>query len=152
MKALDTARFSLEHEREGSTELFPGAYLILVGGRVDMPRRYEIVAEGTLGKRSFLEIHVVAVDGRAYMTDPFTGRWNEVDASGLPFDFADLGTTLGDILRSLNSVSFVGTEQIGGATSWRVKGTMLSGRCCRKDCPGLCPRRPRGSRSSWSCG
>ena len=44
----------------------------------------------------------------------------------LPFNFADLGRTLGDIIDSLEDPRITGTEEVDGVESWRVRGNVPS--------------------------
>jgi len=128
MLALDTARFTLEHEGDSSTQLFPGVTLQRVEGQVDMPNRFRIRAEAMSAfPRSFIEVNIVVVEDQAFMTD-FINRekWNQVPVENLPFNFADLGRTLSDIIRAIQNPAFTGTETVDGVSSWRVRGTVPS--------------------------
>ena len=133
MMALSTANFTLEHEGEGTTELFPSPKVDFrrVTGQVDMPDKFAIKVEGTIAfseeSRGFIEINVVAVGEQAFMSDIINKeRWNSIDLEILPFDFADLGNSLGEIIRAARAPAFSGTEKVDGVPSWRVKGTVPS--------------------------
>ncbi len=128
MMTLNTARFSLVHEGEGSVELFPGVELQQLEGQVDMPDRFRVSAEAmsTLF-RSFIRIDVVVSGDRAFIRDFIDeDKWNPTPVESLPFDFTDLGSTLSDIIMDLQAPVFTGTEEVDGAPSQRVKGTVLS--------------------------
>ena len=128
MMDLDTARFSLVHEGEGSVQLFPGIELQQLEGQVDMPDRFRLSAEAmsTLF-RSFIRIDVVVEGDRAFIRDFIDeDKWNPTPAESLPFDFTDLGSTLSDIMMDLEAPAFTGTEEMDGAPSQRVKGTVPS--------------------------
>ena len=130
MLDLDTAGFTLSHEDEASTNLFPGVDLNLIKGQVNMPDSFKIQVEAMTSfpfPRSFIQIDAVAVQGRAYMTDILIeDKWNEVTVESLPFDFTDLGRTLSAIILAMENPQMNGNEKIGGVPSIRVKGTVLS--------------------------
>ena len=44
----------------------------------------------------------------------------------LPFNFANLGGTLSDIIDSLEAPRIIGTDTIGGVTAWLLRGTVPS--------------------------
>ncbi len=133
MIALDTAEFSLTHEGDSSTVLIPTPLVVfnLVEGQVDMPDRYSIRVEGSVAfsedLKGFIEIRVVSSGDQTFMTD-FINRkkWNPVQPDVLPFNFADLGRTLGDIIDSLEDPRITGTEEVDGVESWRVRGNVPS--------------------------
>ena len=130
MIALDTARFTLEHEGEGSSQLLPGLELKRVEGQVDMPGRYKIRGEATVvlsqAARAFTELNVVVVEDQAFSTDLITGKWTDIPVGTLPFNFADLGRTLSAIISSLEEHVYNGTEVVDGVLSWRIKGIVPS--------------------------
>ncbi len=128
MLALDTASFTLSHEGDGSSQLLPGIQVQLVEGRVDMPDRFSVRVEAvSTFPRSFIEISVVAVGEEAYMTD-FINRERliPIPVGDLPFDFADLGRTLSDIIIAIQAPVVVGTESVEGVASWRIRGPVAS--------------------------
>ena len=130
MLELNTAQFTLKHEEEGSSQLFPGVELLLVQGKVRTPDRFEVSAEAmSTFPRSFIPVDVVVVGEQAFMTDFIhPDEWNDVPVGTLPFDFADLGRTLSDVMLSLQGPTFNGIEKVDGEQSWRVKGTLPSER------------------------
>ena len=128
MLSLDTASFTLSHEGEGSSQLFPGVQVQSVEGQVDMPDRF-IVKIGAVSTfpRSFIEINIVAVGEEAYMTD-FINRERliPIPVGDLPFDFADLGRTLSDIIIAIQAPVRVGAGGDEDEASWRIRGTVAS--------------------------
>ena len=128
MMALGTARFSLEHEGDGSAQLFPGVQLKQVTGQVDVPDKFKLRVEAVSAfPRSFFRIDVVVVGDKAFMTDFINSdKWNPWPIESLPFDFADLGRTLNDIILALQDPTFVGIEIVDDVPIWHIKGTILS--------------------------
>jgi hypothetical protein len=131
MISLDTASFQLTHEDEGSTVLFPGVVMQTVDGKVDMPNNYGIHMEGEVAfgpsAASFIELDLVAVDDQAFITDIINPeKWIPTEISSLPFNFADLGRTLSDIIQEIEGPIFSGTAEVDGETSIRIVGTVPS--------------------------
>ena len=127
MMALKTARFNLEQEGKLGA-LFLGVELQLIEGQVDMPDSFELRVEATATFiRSFIEINLVGVGDQAFISDFIDkNKWIPVPAEQLPFNFADLGRTLSDVMRSVQNPVFVGTDLLDDTPSWRIKGTVLS--------------------------
>ncbi len=128
MLALGTAQFTLEHEGDGSAQLFPGIQLKRVTGEVAVPDKVKLRAEAVSAfPRSFFNIDVVVVGDKAFMTDFIdSDKWNPWPVESLPFDFADLGRTLNDIILALQEPEFVGVEIVDDVPIWRIKGMLLT--------------------------
>ena len=137
MSALDTASFTLEHEGEGTSQLFAGVDLLRVEGQVDLPDRFKLTVEAkSRFPRSFFSVDVVVIGGTgdtgwlgasAYMTDFIhTERWTEVPPGTLPFNFFDLGRTLSDIVLSIEEPAYMGSGQVGGVPSLHLGGVVQS--------------------------
>ncbi len=93
-----------------------------------MPDRFEVeVGAESIFPRSFVEIDVVVAENQAFMTD-FINRekWNSISADSLPFNFADLGRTLADIMLAMEGPVFNGTEAVDGVPARRVRGMIPS--------------------------
>ena len=84
--SLESAAFTLEHQR-GSTNLLPGLEMYKASGVVEVRDkvRLKVEAESTF-PRSFVEIEIVTIDDRAYMTNFLTGHWQSVSPEALPYD------------------------------------------------------------------
>ena len=122
---LDTASFRLEDEGETSARFF-GLKFESMEGQMRMPDSFKARIEATsfLG---FINIDMVAVGDQAFISD-FINRekWNPISVDALPFNFANLGRTLGDIIPSVRNPAFTGVEKVDGELSWRIKGTLPS--------------------------
>ena len=133
MVALDTAGFTLTHEGESYTVLIPNPRVVftLVEGQVDMPSRYAIRLEGKVAfsedLEGFIELEVVSSGDQTFMTDLINKRkWNSVEPGILPFNFANLGGTLSDIIDSLQDPQIIDIDEMDGIPVWRIKGTVPS--------------------------
>ena len=129
---LESAAFTLEH-LQGTTALIPGFLeMKKVSGVVNIPDQFrlEVQAE-SLAPRAFVEIKFVVIGDQAYMTDPGTGRWNEVSPESLPFNLSNLGRTLADIIVAIEVPSMADSEELRGLDTYyisaRIKSQALSG-------------------------
>ena len=129
MLTLDTASFTLEDEGETGARFF-GLKFELMEGQIRVPDSFNVRVEAiSTFPRSFIELNIVSVGDRAFMTDFLNKeKWNPVAADALPFNFADLGRTLSEIIPFVRVPTFVGTETVDEVRSWRIQGTVASER------------------------
>lgn len=71
-----------------------------------------------------LDLSLVAIGNDRYMTDPLTGRWGPAQPG---FDYSptvlfDKQQGLGSVLGKLRDVEQVGTEKVGGADAYHLRG------------------------------
>jgi|TARA_B100000315_G_scaffold251060_1_gene285126 hypothetical protein len=124
--ALKSAGFVLEH-LEGSTVLVPGVLMTKVSGEVSIPDRFRVTVEAESEfPKSYLEISIITIDDAAYMTDIFTGRWNQISAGTLPFNLSGLGQTLAGIIESVQQPRAVRAERVNGVDTVLIKGQIIS--------------------------
>ena len=137
---LESAAFTLEH-LSGSTALIPGFLdMYKVSGVVEIPDRFELTVEAeTVRPRSFVEVKIVTIDDRAYMTDVISGKWLEVEPRALPFTFANFAQTLADIIEAVDDPVVVGIERLGDSEANHIRGQIMS-----EDLGGLVPRAAEG--------
>jgi hypothetical protein len=76
--------------------------------------------------KSYLGINIITIDDAAYMTDIFTGRWNQISANSLPFNLSGLGQTLADIVDAVENPVAVGEERLRGVDTLHIKGQIAS--------------------------
>ena len=134
---LSYASFLLD-QPEGTTELLPGLEMSRVYGVVANPDRFRFTVEAQVSG-TYVETDMVVIADQAYMTNFFTGKWEEVGMELLPVNFANLGETLSDILGSIESPSLVGAESIEERPVYLVQGQVLS-----DDLSGLVPNATPG--------
>ena len=137
---MESAAFTLEH-LSGSTALIPGFLeMYKVSGIVEIPDRFELTVEAeTIQPRTYVEVSVVTIDDRAYMTDFISGRWLQVEPEVLPFTFANFAQTLADIIEAVDSPTVVGAERIGDSETNHIRGQIMS-----EDLGRLVPRAAEG--------
>ena len=123
---LRSAAFSLDH-LEGSTVLVPGVLMTKVSGEVSIPDRFRVTVEAESEfSKSYIEISIITIDDTAYMTDIFTGRWNQISVDSLPFNLSGLGKTLADIVEAVESPQVVGEERLRGVDTLHIRGEIAS--------------------------
>ena len=124
--ALESASFTLDH-LEGSTILVPGVLMTKVSGEVSIPGRFSVTVEAESEfPKSYIEISIITIDDTAYMTDIFSGRWNQISADSLPFNLSGLGQTLADIVEAVQEPTVIGQERLGDLDTLHIKGQIAS--------------------------
>jgi hypothetical protein len=124
--ALKSASFSLDH-LEGSTILVPGVLMTKVSGEVSIPDRFRVTVEAESEfPKSYIEISIITIDDTAYMTDIFTGRWNQISVESLPFNLLGLGQTLADIVDAVQLPRVLGEERLRGVDTLHIQGEIAS--------------------------
>ena len=124
--ALESAAFSLDH-LEGSTVLVPGVLMTKVSGEVSIPDRFRVTVEAESEfPKSYIEISIITIDDTAYMTDIFSGRWNQISVGSLPFNLSGLGKTLADIVEAVEMPRVLGEERLRGVDTLHIQGGVAS--------------------------
>ena len=85
--AAESLGFVLEHPA-GATELAPGLLLVRAEGAANAPDKFRVNLE-LAASGSFLELAVVGIGERAWMTNLFSGEWEAVSAAALPVRWDD---------------------------------------------------------------
>ena len=125
LNQLNYASFLLE-QPQGTTELLPGLEMSRVYGVVANPDQFRFTVEAQVSG-TYVETDMVVIADQAYMTNFFTGEWEEVGMELLPVNFADLGQTLSAILSSIQSPNLAGAEFLGERPVYLVQGQVDSG-------------------------
>ena len=123
MATLTSLGFVLSHE-EGYTPLISGVEAQTVEGVVALPDQAAMEVDARISALgSFISIKIVVNGAEATMTDPLTGAPRSLPASSLPFNFLNLGTTLGNIVLAMRDPAFTEDETIDGFSSRGIEGT-----------------------------
>ena len=120
---LEYFKFSLSHSGDG-TELFPGVMLSGIEGYLEFPDKSEFIVSAQLASM-LLETRVVMTGGSVYMTDFFSGHWQEIPSDSLPINVLYFREALSSILVSLENVELLGSVDSEGEFV-TIKGTMRS--------------------------
>ena len=137
LQKLSYASFVLD-QTQGTTELLPGLEMTRVYGVVANPDRFRFTVEAQVSG-TYVETDMVVIADRVYMTNFFTGNWDEVGMDLLPVNFANLGETLSAILGSIQSPRLIGAKSLGERPVYVVQGRVLS-----DDLSGLVPNATPG--------
>ncbi len=122
--SLESLAFDLEH-LSGSSLLLPGVEMTRAYGVAGFPDRFRLTVEAQAGG-TYLESSVTVVDGKSYMTNFLTGRWQEVPPEILPFNFSNLGQDLAAVLQAVQDPTLAGQEPLNGHDTFHIEGTIKS--------------------------
>ena len=124
LMTLQSTAFTLEH-RVGTSVLLPGLEMNRVYGVAVIPDRFRFTVEAQISG-AYVETDMVVIGQQAYMTNFFTGNWEEVPMEVLPLNFADLGRTLSDILLAVEVPTLAGTQTLRGHRVYLIQGRVPS--------------------------
>lgn len=125
--AAESLAFTLEHI-EGSAELAPGLLLTRAEGVANAPDSFRIALD-LEASGSFLELEVIGIGERAWMTNLFSGEWESVAPEVLPVSLDNAAAVFARVLAGVESPRLAGSEQVegtegGGYAAWRIEGTL----------------------------
>jgi hypothetical protein len=101
MSTLKSLSFSMTHET-GASPLMSGVTMDSLEGQAALPDRFSLdVKAQAAAFRAFINIQIIAAEGKAYMTNPISGQWQETNPAALPFNFANLGGTVAGIINAI---------------------------------------------------
>ncbi len=124
--SLESASFDLDHI-VGSSNILPGILMHRAYGKAIVPDKFDVTVESELlFPRSYLEIGMVSIEGKAYMTNVLNGEWGEVTPEALPINLSDFGTTLARIVEKVASPELLDDDSIDGTAVYRISGGVLS--------------------------
>ena len=121
---LESSWFTIEHNENG-IEVFPGVVINKIHGYLQIPDEYKFTIEAE-ASGTYLEVNVVNLSGRTYMTNLFTGQWQEVSNEAVPVRLNDLHVKLDDLTNNLQDHELEDSEIIGSGNCYVVSGSILS--------------------------
>lgn len=137
--SLESASFDLGH-LVGSSNILPGVLMHRAYGKAIVPDKFDVTVESELlFPRSYLEIGMVSIDDKAWMTNVLNGEWGEVTPESLPINLADFGTTLAEIVEKVQAPVLLDDDSIDGTAVYRINGGVFS-----EDLAGLVPAAGTG--------
>ena len=114
--AAESLAFALEHTA-GSTQLSPGLLLNRASGVANQPDRFYIKLElETAG--SFVELEVIGIGDKTWMTNLFSGQWEAAPAAAVPVRFDHAGQGFAEIIAGVENPRLAGIERVEGG-GWR---------------------------------
>ena len=99
---LKTFRFTLEHNREGSTPLTESLTVTEADGTVVSPDAVSVEFAGTLGNFA-VRSSLITLGDDSYMTNPLTGAWEQVAREVSPLGFFDPQRGIGSMMTEVTS-------------------------------------------------
>ena len=126
LMALNSVSFDLQHE-VGSTSILPGVLMNRAYGVAVVPGKFDITVEGELlFPRSYIEIMMISLEDRSYMTNLINAEWEEVSPGSLPINLGDFGMTLADIVDNVDAPELLGDDRLDGVDVYHIGGGITS--------------------------
>ena len=124
--ALHSVAFDLHHV-VGSTSILPGVLMDRAYGKAIVPGQFDVTIEGELlFPRSYVEIGMISVDGKSYMTNLINGEWEQVSSDALPINLSNIGVTLADIVVMVQEPVLLGNDRVDGVDVYHISGSITS--------------------------
>ena len=125
LAAMETVKFEMTDEKESGAKFFDATFK-RVEGEVSNPDSVRIVVDVVVPGLGFAEIEIVAIGQESYIKFSRDAPWTPLPINQVPFNFAGLGVTLSELVPVMKNATIVGRESIGGASTVRVDGTIVS--------------------------
>lgn len=122
---LSTARITMVDELETGAKFFGTTFKSLEAD-LEAPDSFHMVVDVVAPGLGFVEIVMLAVGDEAYMKFSADAPWAALPADQVPFNFAGIGVTLGEIVLAMEDVGEAGRESLDGAETIRVDGAVTS--------------------------
>ena len=122
MASLKTFWFSLRHP-SGATPLalLPGLGIQEVDGSIVNPEGLEARFGGALGSL-YVESKLISVDGANYLTNPLTGRWEEIPLDISPLAFFNPQEGIATMMSRISGAAITSESE----SEYRLSGQILS--------------------------
>ena len=117
----ESFRFRLEHEK-GTTTISNGMELRIIEGDVVLPRRVKLTGKATVGGQ-FIALDIILIDEQSFMTNPLTGKWNQIAPENSPFGNFDVREVIANILKMMENPEFLETPKT--EQDFKVKGSVI---------------------------
>ena len=121
MEGLSSFHFRLSHEK-GSTEISTGFYIEDAAGYVVKPDKMSLEILGRFGKNFVLRAQFITYGDRVYMTNPLSGKWEDLSEGVNPFKFFSPSKGVVSMMLQANDIHLLGMTEDGGA--YRLEGTV----------------------------
>lgn len=123
MASLNTFAFRINHQG-GGTLLTGGLVMDEATGVVARPDGLKLELTGQMGN-AVIKLSLLSQAGATYLTNPFTGKWQKVEATVNPLNFFNPDQGIGGILTSLELPIYLGQEQLqDGVRAYHLRGLL----------------------------
>lgn len=124
MQAAKSFHFVLAHEG-GGTPIGSGIEMTDVNGDIVRPDKLSAEITGSF-MGSTVNASLVTADGKTMMTNPLSGKWEEVPTTFQALSVFDPGTGIGAIVKDLANGSLQAEEKIGDVQCYHIKGDLAT--------------------------
>ncbi|MBI3977878.1 MAG: LppX_LprAFG lipoprotein [Chloroflexi bacterium] len=122
MEKLRSFHFRLE-VANGVMPLGAGFVATSVEGDAAAPDRLKMTVKARLANTP-VELQVIAIGSRRYLTNPLTRRWQDVSGNLVTPALLDPERGIGGVLRRLENPERLGRESLEGVETWRLRGAV----------------------------
>ena len=123
-EALKYFRFSMTHEN-GGTPIDFGLFMEDVTGNVAAPDRLRAEI-GAFAGSIFFDVTLVSIEDRIFLTNPFTGEFEEVERGIVSSALLDPATGIGGIIRDAVDPALEGEADIDGVRTYHIASVIDS--------------------------
>lgn len=125
MKAIEGFRFEYTVEQPEQAEPPQGLSIRGIAGEVSADGAMRAVVKVSQSG-ILLELEFVAVGDTHYLQDPLSKKWQSIAASMSPVGPLNLNTGTIQIIDQITEAVYVGRENIGGVSTYRIKGVVTA--------------------------
>ncbi|MBI4320773.1 MAG: LppX_LprAFG lipoprotein [Chloroflexi bacterium] len=122
MEALKSLHFRLE-VLEGKLALGPGISVDAVEGDAAVPGRIRIKTKTTLVGMS-VDVEFISVDGKQYLRNPLTKRWDNLPVAVAPASLFDRERGATSIMKGAKNLTKLPDEVFDGTESYHISGSV----------------------------
>lgn len=126
LAATDSMRFNLEIDGDTWIDEDESIRLVTARGDVERPNRVDVEFQVELLGAQTVSIRMITIGDEAWTTDLLSGAWNSSpeEFGYNPTVLFDNQNGLGPVAGRLENPEVIGSETIGGRTTWQVLGTV----------------------------
>lgn len=124
MQAAKSFHFTMEHDTSG-TPITKDILMTKLAGDIVSPDKLQATINGTYAGTA-IEVKLVTVSGKTYMTNPISGLWEVAPDSFKVLSVFDPGTGIASIIKGLTDATDAGDEKVGSSQCYHLKGNVLS--------------------------
>ena len=124
MQAAKSFHFLMEHDTSG-TPIGKDILMTKLEGDIVSPDKLQAKITGTYSDMA-IEVRLVTVADKTYMTNPLSGTWEVVPNSFEVLNDFDPSNGVASIIKGMTNVSDLGDEKVGKTLCYHIKGDVLS--------------------------